>query len=1166
MTLKILLLGPPLVLLDDAPPPHIKALRRRERAALFLLAATDTPLPSERLLNLLWPEDADITRARKSLHPTLSRVKRVLPPEALQRLSGGYHLKNHPSLYIDYRDFLKICHHELPVARRHPIDAPLPGGVAERLQHAADLWRGPFLEGFQPPKNTLGFDNWLSDTSHHLERYYQEILTRLAHHYFAQKDYTAAFHICQTSLEAYPDQPEILLLALRALRTHGHTAAANTFLQEQRERMRAYSGADYPPDTLKLAQRLIQQPSPRATTPQWAPHPTLKAPFIGREDTLATLKHQATQGGAHLLLGETGQGKTRLLQEFAQQMQDTHRLIHVVSHYGEHSLPFAPLIEAIRRDMLPEEWVQVTEAWWPYLLHLIPEAEQFLPPVALQLPPAPLQHQLMEALRQALLVMARHHALIVSIDDAQWSDPATVDTLLYWMERPPFQNGDAFLLISARRETFYTSPLGQRLIPLTHERKLPVTELQGLSVSEVAELARMMLQRDLGEGEAESLWRASIAGTPLYLLEILRFQIEAGHADQPVHKWPLSQPLMPLLEQRLHYLTADARTVLEYAALQEGNFSWLVLKEATPLSDEQLMHALEMLEDTRWLYREPQREGDTATYAFVHHKLREVVTKTISPARRQHIHKRLAEAWESILGQAAKPRAAVIAFHHQQAGEYRDALQWWIKAAHHALSLGVARHANEAFRNAARLITLLPRDFTDEEIWSLFAEWTLLASDTVDIATLKHIVQLLQPLAEQRESPLLRSSLLNAQAYLHQSDNAIAEAAFYTRQALDWLALLPDDVILPRIEVHTHHAHLLYLQAHAQEALQHLQTARELSAQLDSPLASLFLGTIHYQLAAIYSLSARPDLTKQEAERSLKHYLASRRVFGIADALGIRSLARFMLGHYQEALKDCQEAIERASQFQKKRALAFFYSYCAFPMHAMGRLAQAWEATEKALAVSEEINSTLGRALALRARGDIFFLLEAWEQALEHYRASLNASSDLVLEADIRFRAGLASAHLNNTEEAMAFINQAIAKQKESFRKTCLLIPLARAEVFILQQRPQEALQLLDGLFEEARALQRFEVMGGVYLQQARAHLLMGNHETAQQLARALVQLSSNSQFHWLQRWGLEILAETGGITPEEAAQLQQIYQHLEQFRDHPDLGPAIERMLASRR
>ena len=1163
MPLQILLLGPPLVLRDGAPPPNIKVLRRRERAALFLLAATDTPLPGERLLDLLWPEDTDITQARKSLHPTISRLKRILPKGALQHLSGGYHLQNHPDLFIDYREFLQICHQELALARRFPLDAPLPGQTAERLKQAAALWRGAFLEGVKPPKKTPSFDSWLVNTSHYLERHYREVLSRLAHHHFAQRDYATAFHLCKTSLESHPDQPEMLLLALRALRLQNHLASAGKFLETQREHLMTCSGNDYPEDVLKAAKRLIQQPPQNHTTTQWKPHPTLKAPFIGRENVLATLKHQAGQGGTLLLLGETGQGKTRLLKEFAHQMQDSHRLVHVVCHYGEHTLPFAPLIEAIRRAMHPEEWSQVPEAWWPYLLHLIPDIEHHLPTIGIRPPAAPLQHQLMQALRQTLLVMARHTPLIVSVDDAQWSDPATVDTLLYWMEHPPFKNGSAFLLIAARRETFHTSPLGQRLIPLTHERKLPMVELSGLSVEEVTTLSQIMLRRKVHPSEAESLWRASIAGTPLYLLETLRFQIEAGHASKPVHQWPLSQPLLPLLEQRLHYLTDDARTVLEYATLQESSFSWLVLKEALPLSDEQLMHALEMLEDTRWLRRESMGEAQPTTYTFVHHKLREIVTKTMSPTRRQHIHKQLAKAWESTLGQATQPRAAVIAFHHQQAGEYRLALTWWIKAAHHALTLGVARPANEAFRNAARLITLVPRHFTDEEIWRLYAEWSLLAFDTTDIATLKHIAQSLQPLAEDRQSPLLRSSLLNVQAYLHQLDNRMAEGSFCTRQALDWLALLPDDVILPRIEVHTHHARLLYLQARAQEATQHLQMARQLSEGRDNtPLAGLFLGTIHYQLAAIKVLEARPDLALQEAERSLKHYLSSRRVFGVADAMGIRSLALFMLGRYPQALEACQESIERAAQFHKKRILAVVYGYCSFPLHALGRLRQAWETTEQALTISEEVNSVMGRALALRARGDIFFLLEDWSQALTHYLASLKVSSSLVLEADARFRAGVTLAHLNNTEEALAFIDQAGTQQQEAFRATCMLIPLARAEVYLLQNRPQEALDLIDGLFKKAQALQRLEVMGGVYLQQARAHLMMQDVATARRLARALVQLSADSQFHWLQRWGLEILAETGDLTAEERQQRQRLYQHLALFRDHPALGPSITRLL----
>ena len=1163
--LQILLLGPPRILQENgSPPPNAKKLRRRERAALYLLAASEAPLSRDHFLNMLW-DGVRQESTQQSLSSTLSRLKAFLPKDALKRVNGKYCLAQHPDLYIDYREFVSLTDDALKAARHFPNDVPLPPHIAQRLQHAATLWKGRFLEGFRPPKSAE-FDNWLVQTANHLDLRYQEALQRLAYHYFAQQNYAAAFSVCQKALDAFPDQAQLLLLALRALRVQGQITAANKFLQSQRERLTRTLGTDYPEDILQQARQLVQLPNHSVTPPSWSTHRTLKAPFIGRADILETLRHKASRGGAHLLLGETGQGKTRLLEEFARQMVPaSHRLVRVTCHHGDRTLPFAPLLDATRNTMTPEEWRQVNRPWWPYMLHLFPEAEKFLPPGAvLQRPPAPMQRQLMEVLRLILLTMARSAPLLVCVDDVQWSDPATADTLLYWMERPPFTTGQAFLVMTARRETFHESPFGQRALPLLRERRLESTELEGFTREEVRALAESMLERPLDANEVDNLWRGSIAGTPLYLLEILRYQIESGEAHLPVDQWPLPQPLMPLLEQRLHYLTPEARTVLEYAALQGNGASRQVFKEATGLSDEELTHALEMLEETRWL-QSTQAQDATLTYDFVHHKLSEAVLSTMSATRKQIIHQRLAGAWKRVLGQATQPRAAVIARHYQHAGEHYQAMKWWVNAAHHALKLGVAQQAHEAFHNASKIVAIADSAFSDEEIWSLYAEWMLLAYDTVDVPTLKHIIHALSQLANKRQSPLLRSSLLNAQAYRYHLEDNIAESVMQTRQALVWLESLPEDMVLPRIETMAHHAHLLYLQMRAQEARQYLQAALEMSQGEDSPLTSLFLGNIYYQLAALDNAGARPDLGLENAERSLQHYHASRRVFGIVNALGERSLAHFMLGHYDQAMKDCNEAIERAELFNKKRALAYLHTYCAFPLHAIGRLAEAWERTERALELSEATRNSLSKALALRVRGTIHFFLEDWENALRYYTESLQATSDRLLEADLLFRVGIARAHLGEIEQAMRDFEQATAKQTEAFRSTCLLIPLALAEAHIVSGRYKEAAAAIEGLLQKAQALERFEIIAGVYLQQARIDIGLGNRADARKHARLLAQICHEHRFHWLERAGLELLAITQDLRPEEAARLQQLYDDLARLKNYPELGDAARKFLQSR-
>ncbi len=1169
MPLEILLLGPPQLLEDGAPSLEARqTLRRRERAALYLLAATTAPISRDRLLNMLWGIDADPSKITSALSTTLSRLRSVVPKGALQRTNTGYELVDHPDLFIDYRAFCAVCQHELPRARRIPPQEPLGGALAARLQQALALWRGEFLEGFVPPKGAPEYDDWIVTTSNYLETHYLALLSRLAQHAFASQDYPLAFSLASRALERYPGQPEMLLLALRALRWQGLTERASEFLRVMRARYLETAGQDYDSETLHLAHNLLKRrqrdPKQQETTP-WKERQALKVPFVGRKGLLNDLERQAQKGGVALILGDTGQGKTRLLQEFIQRVRDDHRVVTTVCHHGERALPFAPLLGALRRQVNPEEWSQVPEPWWPYLLHLFPEAQRYLPYVPLEHPPAPLQSQLMEVLRQILLVMAREAPLVLCVDDAQWSDAATVEALLYFLERGPFGQDGHFMLITARRETFRESPLGERLWPLVQEGNIATITLEGLTKEEVAILAESVLARRLDDEEAENLWRSAVAGTPLYVLEMLRHQVETGNADRPVREWPMAHRLVPLLEQRLDQLPDDERLVLSYAALQESSFPWQVLKEATGLDEDRLVAALEGLEARGWIQRSDHQSG-RILYTFVHDKLREVVDRHISPLRRQSIHGKLAQAWETVLDDAAQSRAAVIARHYQEAGEARRAFQWWIASAHHALELGVARQAHDAFYHAERV--LFQEDstagFDIHEIWALYAEWALLAADTMDCDTLKHIEQSLLRLAELRRSPVLRSSALNAQAHRLRLHDHLAEALDCTQKALRWLKSVPKSA-LPQVEICTHHATLLYLQGRVGESIECLNKALEIAKDLDSPLAPLFLGSVYYQRAVADTLSFRPDRGLQQANKALQAYHASRRVFGVADALGIRSLALFMLGRYQEALTDCQEARERAVLFDKRRMLGYLNAYCAFPLSAMGRWAEAWEAANEALTLGKEQFHNAAQGLALRIMGGMFFMLEDWCTALAYYYESFQYSEGLFLRSDLLFRLGITFARLGDLPQAESFLACAIKQQEQAIRHVCPLARLSQAEVLINRGKIKEAFAILHTVLPEAQEHGREEVVCGVYFQEARAYLAQGQTVQAQRAARRLVHASRRIGYVWLELQGLEMLQQMQQLTSEEHRRLQHLYGYIARLTTHPHLGAAARKFLAKR-
>ncbi|HRJ43303.1 MAG TPA: hypothetical protein PL105_15565, partial [Caldilineaceae bacterium] len=140
--LEVRVLGTPQVHLNGAPV----RFRLRKSLALFIyLTVTRQPHSRDKLATLLWP-GYDQSTTRAYLRKALSLLQQDLPG-----------------------DWLKIDRHQLALADCHNfwLDAAEYAALAngggkgslDRLEHAAALYTGDFLDGFSLP-DAEGFEEW----------------------------------------------------------------------------------------------------------------------------------------------------------------------------------------------------------------------------------------------------------------------------------------------------------------------------------------------------------------------------------------------------------------------------------------------------------------------------------------------------------------------------------------------------------------------------------------------------------------------------------------------------------------------------------------------------------------------------------------------------------------------------------------------------------------------------------------------------------------------------------------------------------------------------------------------------------------------------------------------------------------------------------------------
>ncbi len=611
------LLGPPVVERDgEARRLGVKAL------AVLAYLALEGRSNRRALARMLWPEASD---PLNSLSAARTAIVRTLGDEALHADTDTLALT--PNWQVDALAFQAL--------------GP---------QDAWALWRGPLLEDFRLSEWDQGLgeeiEAWLYARRDALSETRRAHALTLAAQALQAGDLSPALPYLEvaagTEGDPREDAARLLLLAHGAL---DHTDRATSTYATLTDRLRGELGVDPTPATQE-AFALVRAGHPRACLnalqrelmgrePEAPTSEEERVPLVGRDHELRWLRERlapVTEGRARaagvLVLGEPGEGKTRLAREYAARLA-RQRVPHALL-FGQATEGSAPLqaFERPLRDALrahPERLNALNPVWRAALAELVPELTAA---EAAHVPPDLAPRARQDAIR-AVLLSAQHPTLLI-LDDLQWADHATVDLALHLLREPP--EGGLALLVTARSTEDPHGSVRRLTETLAREHLGAPLPLSPLDETAVEALAYELGRDDLN---ARDLHRMS-GGNPFFLLELLR--AEPGAPPERVGTF---------LSARLAALPDLERQVLGALAVLGDGQGLGVLRRTSGRSEAELDAALETLRAGAWL----RLEDDGAHYA--HDLTRQVMLHELSASRRALLHLRAARALRERPVQAA---------------------------------------------------------------------------------------------------------------------------------------------------------------------------------------------------------------------------------------------------------------------------------------------------------------------------------------------------------------------------------------------------------------------------------------------------------------------------------------------------------------------------------
>jgi predicted ATPase len=788
--------------------------------------------------------------------------------------------------------------------------------------------------------------------------------------------------------------------------------------------------------------------------------------FVGRRVEVSRLKTALRDladghGSAWLITGESGVGKTRLLEEVRIRAAVTGVLTLRGQAVASGGLPYQLWREPLRRLLLH---LDLSDSEAGVLLEIVSDIADLIGRDVRPAPPLDAQPQQKRLLTTILDLFRRIESPVLMIaEDVQWS----VESLEVLRLLRPLTGHVPLMLVASYRDEErpkLADDLGFGDAPHAEN----VIRLARLSDEDVAEMSASILGDSGRDPEVLSLLRRETEGNAYFITEVVRALVEdAGGITQigaltlPQHV--ISGGIRQVINARLRRAPDDARELLILAAAagREPDLRVLDALRGPVDLDAWLIDcanaAILEFQDGIWRFTH-----DKLRDALLHGAFRELeASLPLSEA-----HRRVAQAIEQVYADDLAPHYDDLAFHYHRAddrdGERRFALLAAEQAANRYSNIYAVRHFSRAWE-------LAPPDNPALQFQILSGRekaYGLLGQRESQRRDLDMMLTVAEKLSDRERA---RAQLREAEWFYNSGDQVNSRQAGERALAL---AQAANDLELVTI------AHNALGQAHWRSAdydgaREHYRQALDLEQRLDQP---------RIRAVALNGLGIVADLTGDRAA-SYAHFTAALEIFRqlnsivqIASSLTNLGIALWRQGKLGEALDVMLESLSLRERSHDRSGEAYLLGNISIVYKALGQYDQALEHVYRGIELARELKNRYTEGRLLLNAGSHQIEMRQFRLAEDLLKDAADVSQASNDRQNLSFCYGqLARLYLlqGDFEAARSWIDQNLELSLAiGDRDGELGGRLMRAMIARLEGEPAQALDLMQACVEVQRAMQ----------------------------------------------------------------------------------------------
>jgi len=750
-------------------------------------------------------------------------------------------------------------------------------------------------------------------------------------------------------------------------------------------------------------------------------------PLVGREEELELLlrrwsRAKSGEGQVVLLSGEAGIGKSRLAFALLDQLaREPHMRLRYVCSPQHTDSALYPIISQLTRaaaleddDSLPTK-LDKLDALLAQTSTSSEDASLIAELLSLpndgryplvEVEPHLRRQKTLEALCSQLKALTAIGPVLMIFEDAHWTDPTSLELFGRLVDLAVSQR---LLMLVTFRPEFSPPWIGR-----SHVTALTLNRLSGRAVSSLIE--EVVGNRPLAAELRQDIVARS-DGIPLFVEEITKAVLDAGgecEAQRAVTGEPTPVVAVPAslhasLMSRLDRL-GPAKEVAQIGAAIGREFPHMLLAALVRKPEAELEADLDRLTRAGLLFR--QGTPPHASYLFKHALVQDAAYGTLLREPRRVLHARIAETLETQFAEIAESQPELLARHYTKADLIEKAARLWGKAGQRSQQRSALVEAAEQLRQALAQIASLQstRDLRRDQIILQIALLNTLmhvkgygAPETkAAVAQVRFLIDEAERLGESLDDPSLLLSALFGQWIV----NFICFDGDVAREiAARFLAFgEKEGTSVPLIVGHRTMASTLAFMGDLIGARAHYNEA-----------LALFRPAEHRQLMTRFGQDLR------------------------VTSLAFRSMALWLLGFPDSALKDANCALMEARQIEHAATLMFTLNFPILLNTYCGNYDVANERINELIVLAEEKGAPFRKAEGVLRRGYVLTLTGS-AKAVEVVTCGVNlwrAAGSTILTPEHEYMLAAAYADSGQFDCAWRCIGRAMTAMQATKERWC---------------------------------------------------------------------------------------------------------------------------------